>query len=74
MHFGEFGRAATFFSKAINLNPEVSRVGCVGFDRVLLQEAEYFFQRAVVSGRLDMHKQQREDLEKTLGIDPNHAG
>lgn len=56
--FGEYSRAATFFTKAIEMCPNV---------------AEYTFQRAEILGRLEMHKQQKEDLERVLTIDPTHA-
>jgi len=57
--FGEHSRSATFFSKAIELCPDVP---------------EYFFCRAEILGRLEMHKQQKEDLEKVLALDSKHVG
>lgn len=59
VHFGEFARALTFFTKSITLSPEVS---------------DYYYERAVVACRLEMHKQQREDLEKVLRLEPHHNG
>jgi len=56
--FGEYSRSATFFSKAIELCPDV---------------ADYFYCRAEVLGRLEMHKQQKEDLEKVLRLDSSHT-
>jgi len=56
--FGEYSRAATFFTKAIDMCPDV---------------VEFSFQRAEILGRLEMYKQQKEDLERVLTLDPRHA-
>ena len=55
--FGEFSRAASFFTRAIEMGPDV---------------AEYRFQRALILSRLDLHKQQKEDLEKVIQLEPGH--
>jgi len=55
--FGELSRAASFYSRAIEMCPEVP---------------EYRFQRALILDRLDLHKMQKEDLETVLRLDPNH--
>ena len=55
--FGELSRAASFYSRAIEMCPEVP---------------EYRFQRALILDRLDLHKMQKEDLETVLRLVPKH--